>query len=104
MAKESRFQPAVEARTALPPELLKKAEGWLREAVHILNMAQCVSTDPLHVCLVKAALFTYATELLVSALKLDTDSADINVPRVLIDVTKELPAERLRLQCQCLVF
>ena len=91
MAKESRFQPAVEARTVLPPELLKKAEGWLREAVHILNLAQCVSTDPT----VKAGLFTYATELLVSAIKLDTDGAD--VPRVLVDVTKELPAERLRL-------
>jgi hypothetical protein len=94
LAKKSRFQPSVEARQTLPPDLLKKAEGWLREAVHILNLAQCVSTDPS----VKAGLFTYASELLVSAIKLDTDGHD--VPRVLVDVTKDLAAERLRLHAE----
>lgn len=93
-AKKSRFQPSVEARRALPPDLRKKAEGWLREAIHILNLAQSVSTDPT----VKSGLFKYASELLVSAIKLDTDSDD--VAQVLVEVTSELSAERLRLHGQ----
>jgi hypothetical protein len=74
--------------------LRKKAEGWLREAIHILNLAQCVSTDPK----VKSGLYKYASELLVSAIKLDTDSDD--VPQVLVEVTSDLSAERLRLHGQ----
>ena len=92
--RKQRFEPSQEARLQLPPDLLKKAEAWLREAVHILNLAQCVSTDPT----VKSGLFDYASELLVSAIKLDADGNE--VPRVLVDVTKELAVDRLRLHAE----
>ena len=109
LAKKARFQPSPRSRVrcyralvavladcfcaqrTLPPTLQRKVEGWLREALHIIHLAQCTSTDPS----VKSGLFAYASELFVSSIKLDATRGS-EVARVLVDISRKIAPAKLR--------
>jgi hypothetical protein len=78
------------AQHTLPSSLQRKLEGWLKEALHILNLAQCGSTE----AEVKVGLFSYASELLQAAIKLDA-SRGSEVARVLVEMCTKAESSRV---------
>eukprot|EP01047_Picozoa_sp_COSAG01_P056059 COSAG01_NODE_6313_length_3742_cov_15.410651_1_plen_196_part_00 len=80
------------AQRTLPAELQRKLEAWLKESLHILTLATEGGVEPA----VQEGLETYASELLVSAINLDSTQGGLVASTMVALTEGREPPERLR--------